>query len=63
MKLKSFSYLISLFIIVFHLPILAEEKIDIWNNKKEKTSVKEQTKEINSNIKKKIYRYPRQLNL
>ena len=35
MKLKSFNYFISLLIIFFYSPILSEEKIDIWKNKKE----------------------------
>ena len=37
MKLKSFSYLIGLLIIFYYPPSLSEEKIDIWNNKKEIT--------------------------
>ena len=35
MKLKSFNYFIGLLIISVHLPLLGEEKIDIWKNKKE----------------------------
>ena len=35
MKLRSFSYLFSLLIILFSSPLLSEEKIDIWKNKKE----------------------------
>ena len=44
MKLKSFNYLISLLIIFFCQPLLSEEKIDIWKNKKE---VVEETPEDN----------------
>ena len=40
MKLKSFSYFISLLIIFFHSPLLSEEKIDIWKSKKEITNDK-----------------------
>ena len=35
MKLKSFNYFVGLFIIFLYSPILSEEKIDIWKNKKE----------------------------
>ena len=36
MKLKSFNYFICLILIIFlNSPILSEEKIDIWKNKKE----------------------------
>ncbi len=35
MKLKSFNYFIGLLIIFFYSPLLSEEKIDIWKNKKE----------------------------
>ena len=35
MKLKSFNYFIGLLIVLFCLPVLADEKIDIWKNKKE----------------------------
>ena len=35
MKLKSFNYFIGLLIIFLHAPLLSEEKIDIWKNKKE----------------------------
>ena len=35
MKLKSFKYLIGLLIIFFYPPLMSEEKIDIWKNKKE----------------------------
>ena len=34
MKLKSFSYLFGLLIIFFHSPLLSDDQIDIWNNKK-----------------------------
>ena len=34
MKLKSFNYIIGLLIIFYISPILSEEKIDIWKNKK-----------------------------
>ena len=39
MKLKNFNYLIGLLIIFFHLPLVSEDKIDIWNNKKD-TAIK-----------------------
>ena len=35
MKLKSFNYLICLLIILIFSPLLSEEKIDIWKNKKD----------------------------
>ncbi|MDA9619237.1 hypothetical protein N9S35_01405 [Candidatus Pelagibacter bacterium] len=35
MKLKSFNYFVGLLIIFLYLPLLGEEKIDIWKNKKE----------------------------
>ena len=35
MKLKSFNYFIGLLIVLFCLPVLGDEKIDIWKNKKE----------------------------
>ena len=55
MKLKSFNYFICLILIIFlNSPILSEEKIDIWKNKKESTgdnSKKESTdKQKKSNI-------------
>ena len=52
MKLKSFNYFIGLILIIFlNTPILSEEKIDIWKNKKE-TSTGEPKKE-NVDIQKK----------
>ncbi len=38
MKLKSFNYILGLLIIFLYSPVLSEEKIDIWNNKKEPIS-------------------------
>ena len=38
MKLKSFNYIISLLIIFLFTPTQGDEKIDIWNNKKETPS-------------------------
>ncbi len=35
MKLKSCNYLLGLLLIFFYSPLLSEEKIDIWKNKKE----------------------------
>ena len=35
MKLKSFNYLVGLLIVLIFSPLLSEEKIDIWKNKKE----------------------------
>ena len=37
MKLKSFNYFVGLLIIFFWSPLLSEDKIDIWKNKKEIT--------------------------
>tara|TARA_A100001015_G_C15028070_1_gene731589 strand:+ start:198 stop:1931 length:1734 start_codon:yes stop_codon:yes gene_type:complete len=55
MKLKSFSYFISLLIIFFHSPLLSEEKIDIWKSKKEITNDKpkldNQDNQIQLNLK------------
>ena len=45
MKLKSFNYFIGLIIILFFSPILSEDKIDIWNNKK--TEVNSKSQKIN----------------
>ena len=45
MKLKSFNYLIGLLIISFHLPLLGDEKIDIWKNKKETVTASPQIEE------------------
>ena len=49
MKLKSFNYLLSLLIILFFTPILGEDKIDIWKDKKETPtkSMKLEETEIN----------------
>ncbi len=47
MKLKSFNYFICLiFIILLSSPILSEEKIDIWKNKKETTSVDQKKENV-----------------
>ena len=53
MRLKSFSYLISLLIITFSTTLLSEEKIDIWQNKKEATeeSAKQDIKETEKKSK------------
>ena len=40
MKLKSFNYLIRLINYFFYSPVLSEEKIDIWKNKKEKNHIR-----------------------
>ena len=37
MKLKSFNYFFGLLIILLSSPLLSEEKIDLWKNKKEKS--------------------------
>ena len=50
MKLKSFNYFVGLIIILFCSPLLGEEKIDIWNNKKN-TAPNSQSQE-NQQIKK-----------
>tara|TARA_B100000035_G_scaffold307604_1_gene311100 strand:+ start:167 stop:1903 length:1737 start_codon:yes stop_codon:yes gene_type:complete len=51
MKLKSFSYLVGLIIVFLNSPLLSEEKIDIWKNKKENsvTSNDKETKKIDNN--------------
>jgi len=46
MKLKSFNYFIGLLLIFFYSPLLGEEKIDIWKNKKE-TNSESKINEIN----------------
>ena len=51
MRLKSFNYLISLLVIFFYFPVLGEEKIDIWKNKKE--VIQEPAQQKNSNTVKK----------
>ena len=52
MKLKSFNYFISLIIIFFHSHLMSEEKIDIWNKKKEKsTEIKLDEKNNQENTK------------
>ena len=51
MKLKSFNYLIGLLIISFHLPLLGDEKIDIWKNKKETVTASPQIEEKNKQKK------------
>ena len=51
MRLKSFNYLISLLVVFFYFPVLGEEKIDIWKNKKE--VIQEPAQQKNSNTVKK----------
>ena len=51
MKLKSFNYLIGFLIFFLHSPILSEEKIDIWKNKKE--AVVDSSREEDKDIKEK----------
>ena len=52
MKLKSFNYFICLILIIFlNSPILSEEKIDIWKNKKEITG--DNSKKKSTDIQKK----------
>ena len=53
MKLKSFNYLASLLIIFLHLPLIGEEKIDIWKEKKD-ISNETQNSENENIIKEKI---------
>ena len=48
MKLKSFSNLVCLIIIFLNSPLLSEEKIDIWKNKKENSATS--TEKINKKI-------------
>ena len=48
MKLKSFNYFAGLLIIFLYSPLLSEEKIDIWNNKKEAVTDLTKQKEKNS---------------
>ena len=45
MILKSFNYLISLLIIFFSTTLLSDEKIDIWQNKKENVTESTNLKE------------------
>ena len=45
MKLKSFKYIFGLLIIFHTLPILSDEKIDIWKNKKEVPNKSQKTTE------------------
>ena len=47
MKLKSFNFFIGLLIISFYSPLLGDEEIDIWKNKKEITSESPQINQIN----------------
>ena len=60
MKLKSFNYFLGLLIILLYSPLLSEEKIDIWKNKKEtpinseKKKVNDEQKEFNLNSSQKI---------
>ena len=48
MKLKNFNYIVVLIIIFFSSPSLSEDKIDIWNNKKEVSSENIQKEENKS---------------
>ncbi len=54
MKLKSFNYLIGFLIVFFLTPLLSEEKIDIWKNKKdvkvESSAVENEEIKKNSNL-------------
>ena len=50
MRLKSFNYLFGLLILLFSSPILSEDKIDIWNNKKDNN--KEENVKLNENTNK-----------
>ncbi len=52
MKLKSFSYLLGLLIILSFSPLLSEEKIDIWKNKTENMpgSIKDEEKDSEREI-------------
>ncbi len=50
MKLKSFNYLIGLLIFFIYSPLLSEEKIDIWKNKKE-TPINSEKKKVNDEQK------------
>ena len=49
MRLKSFNYFIGLLITFFYLPLLGEDKIDIWKNKKGNTSQTTQVEEKKDN--------------
>ena len=51
MKLKSFNYLVGLIIIFLNSPLLSEEQIDIWKNKKKNpvTSTEKKNEKINNN--------------
>ncbi len=45
MKSKSFNYFVSLLVIFLHSPLLGDEKIDIWKNKKKTTTEEQQLEE------------------
>ena len=49
MKLKSFSFLLGLLIILITTSSITEEKIDIWNNKKEPVKNIQNQKKQDSN--------------
>ena len=51
MKLKNFNCIVGLLIIFSYSPLLCEEKIDIWNNKKDITS--ENNQKVETDIKQK----------
>ena len=51
MKLKSFNYFLGLLIISIYTPLLSEEKIDIWKNKKETSTETLNTEEIKPEAK------------
>ena len=51
MKLKSFNYFLGLLIISIYTPLLSEEKIDIWKNKKETSTETLITEEIKPEAK------------
>ncbi len=53
MRLKSFSYFTCLLIIFSFLPVLGEEKIDIWKNKEKEASV-ESKQELDKTPQKKL---------
>ncbi len=46
MKLKNFNRIVCALLIFFHSPLLCEEKIDIWKNKKEANKEETQKEEI-----------------
>ena len=54
MKLRSFNYLFGFLIVFFFTPLISEEKIDIWKNKKEVEVIEDNIEEKSEKIQKKL---------